>query len=361
MNATRSKLGTFGGVFTPSILTILGLILFLRLGFVVGSGGVLQALGILVLATAIASLTSVSLAAIATNRRVRGGGDYYLISRSLGVAYGGALGLILFVAQAVSVGFYCVGFAEGVSGLLPEIAAIHEGLVAVAAAVALLSLAYLGADLATRFQYLIMATLGAALASFFVGAADRFDGATLAANWSPDADALGFWVLFAIFFPAVTGFTQGVSMSGDLRDPARSLPRGTFLAVGLSMLVYAVVVLLLGGALPAAELAADGTAMKGIAAAAEGHQRRRFAASVGAELARRDVVAQELSGAVNLCLNRCGLHCSEPPFVNRIVRVHSSYGLIVVADPPSIPLVLDSNFNPVQTTHLFIHVGRALR
>jgi amino acid transporter len=234
MNATRSKLGTFGGVFTPSILTILGLILFLRLGFVVGSGGVLQALGILVLATAIASLTSVSLAAIATNRRVRGGGDYYLISRSLGVAYGGALGLILFVAQAVSVGFYCVGFAEGVSGLLPEIAAVDKGLVAVAAAVALLSLAYLGADLATRFQYLIMAILGAALASFFVGAADRFDGATLAANWSPDADALGFWVLFAIFFPAVTGFTQGVSMSGDLRDPARSLPRGTFLAVGLA-------------------------------------------------------------------------------------------------------------------------------
>jgi amino acid transporter len=266
MKATSAKLGTFGGVFTPSILTILGLILFLRLDFVVGKGGAMRALAILALATTISSLTSVSLAAIATNRRVRGGGDYYLISRSLGVAYGGALGLILFVAQAVSVGFYCVGFAEGISGLLPATSAPRGDLVAASAAALLMVLAYLGADLATRFQYVIMAILGAALASFFVGATGSFDGATLAANWRPGSDALGFWALFAIFFPAVTGFTQGVSMSGDLRDPARSLPTGTFLAVGLSTLVYAAVALLLGGALPASELAAGGTAMKRAAA-----------------------------------------------------------------------------------------------
>ena len=96
-------LGTFGGVFTPSILTILGIILFLRLGFVVGNAGLGRALLILALATSISALTSTSLSAIATNRKVRGGGDYYLISRSLGIAYGGALGLTLFAAQAISV------------------------------------------------------------------------------------------------------------------------------------------------------------------------------------------------------------------------------------------------------------------
>jgi len=94
------SLGTFGGVFTPSILTLLGLILFLRTGFVVGSGGLLRSLAILGVATSISLLTSLSLAAIATNRKVRGGGDYYLISRSLGAAYGGALGLVLFVATS---------------------------------------------------------------------------------------------------------------------------------------------------------------------------------------------------------------------------------------------------------------------
>lgn len=108
--ATRSGLGTFGGVFTPSVLTILGLILFLRLGYVVGSSGLVRALLMLGLATLISVLTSLSLSAIATNRKVRGGGDYYLISRSLGVEYGGAIGLVLYIAQAISVAFYCVGF-----------------------------------------------------------------------------------------------------------------------------------------------------------------------------------------------------------------------------------------------------------
>ena len=85
-------LGTFGGVFTPSVLTILGIILFRRLGYVVGSAGLGRALLMLALATAISVITSLSLSAIATNRKVKGGGDYYLISRSLGVEYGGRSG-----------------------------------------------------------------------------------------------------------------------------------------------------------------------------------------------------------------------------------------------------------------------------
>ena len=77
--------GHSGGVFTPSVLTILGIILFRRLGFVVGSAGLGRALLMLALATLISGLTSFSLSAIATNREVRGGSDYYLISRTLGV------------------------------------------------------------------------------------------------------------------------------------------------------------------------------------------------------------------------------------------------------------------------------------
>jgi amino acid transporter len=99
------RLGTFAGVFTPSILTILGIILFLRLGYVVGAAGLPRALLIILMANAISILTSVSLSAIATNLHVKGGGDYYLISRTLGVEYGGALGVVLFLAQSVSIGF----------------------------------------------------------------------------------------------------------------------------------------------------------------------------------------------------------------------------------------------------------------
>jgi amino acid transporter len=109
---SKGTLGTFAGVFTPSILTILGIILFLRLGYVVGQAGLARALAMIGLANAISVLTSFSLAAIATNLKVKGGGDYYLISRTLGVEFGGAIGIVLFLAQSVSIAFYCMGFGE---------------------------------------------------------------------------------------------------------------------------------------------------------------------------------------------------------------------------------------------------------
>jgi amino acid transporter len=262
----EGTLGTFGGVFTPSILTILGLILFLRLGYVVGNAGVERALIILALATWISVQTSTSLAAIATNRKVRGGGDYYLISRSLGIAFGGGLGLVLFVAQAVSVAFYCVGFGEGVAALLPWQSEAMVPIASAAAAIVVLGLAYVGADVATRFQYVVMAILFSGLLSFFAGGLSGWDEALLRSNWEPPEQAVPFWVVFAIFFPAVTGFTQGVSMSGDLADAGRSLPRGTFLAVGLSTLVYLGAILVFGGALPNETLAVDYTSMRRVAA-----------------------------------------------------------------------------------------------
>lgn len=263
-DARGRGLGTFGGVFTPSILTILGLVLFLRLGWVVGAGGLQRALGLLALAATISILTSLSLAAIATNRRVRGGGDYYLISRTLGIAHGGALGLVLFLAQSISVAFYCIGFGEALTAL-PAFADWPAALVAATAAVALLGVAWFGADLATRFQYVIMAALVAGLASFFAGGITAWDGTRLVNAWTPPPSATGFWVLFAIFFPAVTGFTQGVSMSGDLRDPASSLPRGTFLAVGVSTVVYALAMATFAAGLPLATLSADYGAMSRLA------------------------------------------------------------------------------------------------
>ena len=109
---TNMKFGTFGGVFTPCTLTILGVIMFLRFGQVVGQAGVLYALLIVAVSTLITTLTSLSLSAIATNTRVKGGGAYYLISRSLGVEFGGAIGVVFYLAQAISVSMYVIGFTE---------------------------------------------------------------------------------------------------------------------------------------------------------------------------------------------------------------------------------------------------------
>ena len=262
---TGGSLGTFAGVFTPSILTILGIILFLRLGYVVGSAGLGRALLIIALANVITILTSISLAAVATNLKVKGGGDYYLISRTLGVEFGGAIGIVLFLAQSVSIAFYCIGFGEAVSVMLPEGYGIPGRLIAAMALGFLFIFAWLGADWATKFQYVVMAFLCVALLSFFWGGLSGWDSRLASQNWIRPEGGPAFWIIFAIFFPAVTGFTQGVSMSGDLKDPGRSLPLGTFLAVGLSIVVYLAVAIVFAGTMPNSVLAKDYTAMKQVA------------------------------------------------------------------------------------------------
>jgi len=119
-SADSARFGTFGGVFTPCTLTILGVIMFLRLGFVVGEAGVVYAVAIVCGAKLITILTSLSLSAIATNTRVQGGGAYFLISRSLGMEFGGAIGLIFFLAQSISVAMYVVGFSEAYLAEMPS-------------------------------------------------------------------------------------------------------------------------------------------------------------------------------------------------------------------------------------------------
>ncbi len=256
------NLGTFAGVFTPSVLTILGIILFLRMGYIVGNAGLGKTLIIIGIANLISVLTSFSLAAIATNMKVKGGGDYYLISRTLGLEYGGAIGIVLFLAQSVSIAFYCIGFGEAIS----SIAAVHglnfnPQLIALAAIIFLFALAWIGADLATKFQYVVMIFLILALASFYIGGFQKWNTQLLIENWNSGSNPVNFWILFAIFFPAVTGFTQGVSMSGDLKDAGKSLPLGTFLAVGISILVYFSVAIFFAASSPIDVLSKDYAAM----------------------------------------------------------------------------------------------------
>lgn len=261
MAQPTGTLGTFGGVFTPSILTILGLVLFLRVPFVVGSVGLGQALIILAISTLVSILTSVSLAVVATNMRVGGGGEYFLISRTLGIEVGGAIGVVLYLAISVSIAFYSIGFAEAVIVELGFESTRLIQLVAAGLVLLMALIAYVGADLATRLQFLVMALLILALASFVLGALGDFSVDRLTENLGrPEtpapgqADQVGFWAAFAIFFPAVTGFSQGVAMSGDLRSPSKSITRGTFAAVGISTVVYVGAFVLLAAAAPAADL-----------------------------------------------------------------------------------------------------------
>lgn len=163
----------FAGVFTPSILTILDIILFLRLGYVVGQAGLARALVIIAIANGISILTSISLAAVATNLRVGAGGDYYLVSRTLGPGFGGSIGVVLFLAQAVSIAFYAIGFGGAVSAMLSGTGFVHPQWIGAGAVAFLFVFAWLGADWATRFQFVVMVALVAGLASFFFGVSSK--------------------------------------------------------------------------------------------------------------------------------------------------------------------------------------------
>lgn len=250
--------GTFSGVMMPSLLTILGIILFLRAGYVVGQAGVTGSLLILGLAELIVLLTAISLAAVATNTPVKGGGAYFLISRTLGPAFGGSVGTALFVAQALSVPFYILGFTEILTSSMPGLEP-YRLWISLGTAVVLFLINYAGAGSAVRAQYVILALLCGAIAVMLIGLGLRFDAGRFAANL-PSAysePGLGFWTMFAIYFPAVTGIMTGINMSGELKDPGRALVRGTFGAIAVGFLVYVVEIVLFAGAADRADLQAD--------------------------------------------------------------------------------------------------------
>lgn len=223
--------GTFKGVFTPSILTILGVVMFLRLPWVLGSVGLPQTLLIVTLSVSITLLTGLSIAAMATNMKVGGGGAYYMISRTLGLEVGAAVGLPLFLAQALGIAFYTVGFTEIVAGYFP---AYSPQMVGAGTLMVLTLLAYASADLALKSQFMILAILAVSLVSLFLGGEPGIATGAVGAPIPPAS----FWVTFAVFFPAVTGIEAGLGMSGDLKDPARSLPRGTLMAVAAGYVIY---------------------------------------------------------------------------------------------------------------------------
>ncbi|HEX5051767.1 MAG TPA: amino acid permease, partial [Planctomycetota bacterium] len=261
----KAKFGTFGGVFTPCVLTILGAIMFLRFGYVVGQAGILYGLLIVAASNLITALTSLSLSAIATNTRVKGGGAYYLISRSLGVEFGGAIGVVFYLAQAISVAMYVIGFTEALVATFP---ALTAGFTAAATAVNVFTFlcVYIGAGWTIKVQYLILCIMGAALVSFYTGAISDFDPALFEANLRPHfAEGESIFTMGALFFPAVTGIMAGANMSGDLANPSRSIPRGTLAAVLVTGAIYLSQAVLLGTARPANELVGDNLIIKQIA------------------------------------------------------------------------------------------------
>ncbi|NAY90912.1 amino acid permease [Muricauda sp. JGD-17] len=254
------KFGTFGGVFTPTLLTILGVIMYLRLGWVVGNAGLLGAWLIIGISFLITLCTALSMSAITTNIRIGAGGAYAIVSQALGLEVGGSLGIPRYISQGLAVTMYIFGFREGWLGIFPD----HNAfLVDIIVFGVLITIAYISANLAIKTQFIIMGIIALSIISIIIAAyegsmiiptSDALSWGTFKGSIENGFSGSDFWLVFAVFFPAATGIMAGANMSGELKDPKRSIPRGTLWAIGVSFVIYMLIAFWISRSATEAEL-----------------------------------------------------------------------------------------------------------
>nr|AXN72343.1 Na-K-Cl cotransporter 1 alpha [Trachinotus ovatus] len=249
------KFGWIKGVLVRCMLNIWGVMLFIRMSWIVGQAGIALSCLIVAMATVVTTITGLSTSAIATNGFVRGGGAYYLISRSLGPEFGGSIGLIFAFANAVAVAMYVVGFAETVVELLAGAGALMTDgtndirIIGTITVILLLGISVAGMEWEAKAQIFLLFVLITAIINYFIGtfipseSKESFgffgyDGSIMWENMGPNFRGETFFSVFAIFFPAATGILAGANISGDLADPQLAIPRGTLLAILITGIVY---------------------------------------------------------------------------------------------------------------------------
>jgi len=256
-------------VFLASISTILGAILFLRFGYAVGHTGILGAIFIVIIGHAITIPTCMAVAEIATNLKVEGGGAYYIVSRSFGTTVGGAIGISLYLSQAISIAFYMIAFSEAFRpvfkwlqsfiGFEPDIRIIGIP----ATVILLLIILYRGANIGVNMLWFVVGILAFSLSMFFLG--KPISAPTEVTLFAKIENPDSFSKVFAIIFPAFTGMIAGLGLSGDLKNPRRAIPIGILTATLTGMAVYVFVILKMGFSASPSELSSDQFIMSRIA------------------------------------------------------------------------------------------------
>lgn len=251
------KFGWIQGVLLLNIMSLWGPMLFLRTSWIVGQGGMIEACLVIVFSTLITTITALSTSAIATNGEVKGGGTYYMLSRSLGPEYGGAIGLVFAFANMVGVAMNLVGFCESLQDLLNVfgVKIVDGGLndtriIGIAAAVLCIVICLVGMEWEQKAQILFFLILMAAIMDVIVGSfmppdiqkqSEGITGwsvTTASKNVFSDYRGETFFSLFSVYFPSVTGILSGANISGELKDPQKSIPKGTITAIAITSSSY---------------------------------------------------------------------------------------------------------------------------
>ncbi len=224
-------LGTISGVYLPNILQMLGVILFLRLGWIMGHVGITSMISIIAMSSTILLITGLSMTSIVTNLKMGGGGSYYIISRSLGIELGTALGILLCCSQLTSIALCVTGFVSSLEHIFPF---ISPAILEVSTLLVLSFLSYISTNLAIKTQVAIFFALTISLVSVFMGKGSNIPNTLQVIP----TESITFWIAFSMFFPATTGIETGMALSGDLKNPGKSLPIGTLCAIVTAYLLY---------------------------------------------------------------------------------------------------------------------------
>jgi len=283
------KFGMWIGVIARNLLNIFGVIMFLRVGFMVGQAGIVQALLIIAISTAVTVLTALSMSAICTNGTILGGGAYYMISRSLGPSIGGAIGILFSIGNMCACSLYLIGFAETLVANLENAASFHivdGGVwdVRIWSNIGLLFVLFIsivGLSCVIKTQLGLLMFIFCAILLFFVGsfyqeytnneypceleygagAAQCVDtpyismmtitpkgwiNGNFVENLQSDYQGYNFWTVLGIFFPAVTGIMAGANISGELENPGVDIPNGTIISIAISTVVYMLMAIFVG-------------------------------------------------------------------------------------------------------------------
>ena len=279
---SQTKLGWIEGVLLNVLLAIWGVMMFLRLSWVIGQAGLVQGILIITLCNVVTGVTALSMSAVSTNGQIASGGVYYMISRALGPEFGGAIGIMFTLANAISVATYILGFCGNLFDLLYEVTDF-SGIVSSdrdrlndlrilgsAVLVFLVVIAVVGISWVTRVQkvllvLLLLAQIDIFCGSFLTGGTGYIDADTRQARgftgWSlvtgqknlnshyltnSKGHQETFISVFGVFFTAVTGITAGANLSGDLKNPSHAIPKGTLSAIVLTYLTYVLAAIIVG-------------------------------------------------------------------------------------------------------------------
>ncbi|MBN2478784.1 MAG: amino acid permease [Parachlamydiales bacterium] len=229
---TSGKFGVIKGVFLPNILQMIGVILFMRLGFILGNMGIFKMGMIISMSSILLFITALSMTSIVSNMKMGSGGSYYIISRLLGVEFGSAIGILMVISQHASIALCVSGFALSIHQFIPI---VSLKLIKIITIFVLALISYISTEFAIKTQILIFLSLVLSISAIFLGSPANIPQILDAGSLMTP---LTFWMAFAMFFPATTGIESGMSMSGDLKRPSLALPIGTIASVIAAFALY---------------------------------------------------------------------------------------------------------------------------